>query len=158
MSSEYIQKELKSIIEDKSFEYPLNLAMASAWIMGNLKGLNLKVLDTQKTSSLADFFILGSASNITQMQSMAETMMAELRRLNFTIRSAEGMNGADWILIDAGDVISHIFLDSSRPVYDLDRLWGDAKIVKIPEHYYSSGDEELAQRRPGNSEDDKDYF
>ncbi|MFT6603537.1 MAG: ribosome-associated protein, partial [Bacteriovoracaceae bacterium] len=74
MSVEYVNTEVEKIINDKSFEFPQNLAMAAAWIMGNFKGLNLKVLDTRKRGSLADYFIMGSASNMTQAKSMADTI------------------------------------------------------------------------------------
>ena len=64
MSRDYVTKEVAAIITDKHYEAPLNLAMASAWIMGNFKGLNLKVLDLRKVSGISDFFVIGSASKI----------------------------------------------------------------------------------------------
>lgn len=157
MSREYVQTELKKIINDKNYEYPLNLAMASAWLIGNLKGINLKALDTRKMSSLADFFILGSATNITQLQSMAETIVTELKDLDFKVLSVEGLSGTDWVLIDLGDVLVHIFLDASRSVYDLDNLWTQAIPLEIPSEYYFSSDENEAPARTDNN-DEKDYF
>ena len=153
-NKDYISKEVNAIIENSEYEYPKNLAMASAWILGNLKAFNLKVLDTQNFSSLADYFIIASATNSTQAQAMADTVLSQLKKHGAKTRSTEGLNGADWILIDMADVIVHIFLDSARPVYDLDNLWSFAKDVEIPQDYYFS-DEEGA---PETSNDGNEYF
>ena len=72
MSKEYIEKHVNEIMGDKSITFPKTMAMASAWILGNLKGVNLKVLDVSRSSSLSDYFVLCSASNLTQAQSMAD--------------------------------------------------------------------------------------
>jgi ribosome-associated protein len=155
MSSDYIKKEVQTILDQADFEYPLNLAMSCAWLLGNLKGINLKVLDTQKMSSLADYFVMASATNTTQLQSMAETIVKQMREFDFPERSIEGLNGTDWVLIDLGDVLVHIFLETSRGVYDLDNLWMTAKPVTIPNEYYFSSETEEAQE---STKDDKDYF
>lgn len=136
MSNEYINAEVDKIVSDKSFPYPQNMAMAAAWIMGNFKGLNLKVLDTTKRSSLADFFIMGSASNMTQAKSISQEICNQLRRHDVKLLSKEGHGDAEWILIDLGDIIVHLFLDNTRTNYNLDELWQDAPQVKIPNEYY----------------------
>jgi ribosome-associated protein len=136
MSVEYVNAQVEKIVKDESLEFPLNLAMASAWIMGNFKGLNLKVLDTRKRGSLADFFIMGSASNMTQAKSMADVICVQLKKFNVNVLSKEGLGDAEWILLDLGDVIVHIFLDNTRTNYNLDELWQDAPQVQIPNEYY----------------------
>lgn len=136
MSAEYTQAEVDKIVGDKTFSYPLNLAMASAWVMGNLKGLNLKVLDTTKRSSLADYFIMGSASNMTQAKAMADEIVVQLKRHDVKVLSKEGLGGSDWILLDLGDIICHIFLDNTRTNYNLDELWEDSPQMPIPNEYY----------------------
>lgn len=136
MSSEYINTEVDKIVENKSFPYPQNMAMAAAWIMGNFKGLNLKVLDTTKRSSLADFFIMGSASNMTQAKSIADEICNQLKRHDVKLLSKEGLGDAEWILIDLGDIIVHLFLDNTRTNYNLDELWQDAPQIEIPNEYY----------------------
>lgn len=156
MSNDYIKKEVQSILDQKDLVYPLNLAMSCAWLLGNLKGINLKVLDTQKMSSLADYFVMASATNTTQLQSMADTIVKEVRDFDFPVRSIEGLNGTDWVLIDLGDVLVHIFLETSRGVYDLDNLWMTAKPVAIPNEYYFSSETEEATSQ--QTKDDKDYF
>lgn len=143
MSSEYINNQVDKIVNDKNYPYPLNLAMASTWLIGNLKGVNLKVLDVAKQSSLADFFVMGSANNPTMAKAMADEVIFQMKRVGHQIVSREGMNStADWILLDIGDIIVHIFLDSSRNAYDLDSLWATARPMPIPQDYYSSEEEQ----------------
>ncbi|MCF8057738.1 MAG: ribosome silencing factor [Bacteriovoracaceae bacterium] len=145
MSQEFINNEIKKIIDDKEFNYPRNMAMAAAWVLGNLKGINLKVFDVSHTSSLSDYYVLASATNTTQANAMASEIVRCLRNHELNFLSKEGVNGSDWILLDAGDIIIHIFLETAREIYGLEELWTDAKSVSIPQSYYfSSEDAEAA--------------
>lgn len=155
MSSEYVNKQVDAIVSDKALTYPLNIAMASTWILGNLKGVNLKVLEVTKQSSLADYFIMASATNSTQAQAMAEEVILQMKRAGHSIVSREGLSaGADWILLDIGDIIIHVFLESSRDAYDLDSLWGNAKHIPIPQDYYVQHDDEASTPKT----DDRGFF
>ena len=146
MSQEFIAAEVDKIVKNEEFPYPLNMAMASAWLLGNLKGINLKVFDVSASSSLADFYILASASNSTQANSMAGAIQNQLTRNGMNFISKEGINDSDWILLDGGDIIVHIFQESARDVYELESVWTDAKQVKIPnDYYFSSDDAEAAE-------------
>lgn len=157
MSNEFINKAVDKIVEDKNYPYPLNIAMASTWIIGNLKGVNLKVLDVAKQSSLADYFILGSANNQTQAKAMADEVLYQMKRVGYNAISREGMAAsADWILLDIGDIIIHIFLDSSRTSYDLDGLWDTAKHMDIPQDYYVSDNEEQPAKQ--NDSEGRGFF
>ena len=156
MSREYVTKEVQAIFKDSNFPEPLNLAMASAWIMGNFKGINLKVLDMKDKSGIADLFVLGSASNPTQAAAMAEEISFQMRNLGIEAISREGLkHSTDWILLDYGDVIIHIFHEPARLVYDLDLLYKNAISIEIPESYYFSTPE--SDRRGGN-DDGRNYF
>jgi len=153
MSNEYIQTEVNKILKSEEFPFPLNLAMASTWICGNLKGINLKILDVTKTSSLSDYFVLASASNSIQASAMADEVIRQLKTAGHQSISQEGKNGSDWILIDFGDIIVHIFLDFSRDVYDLDSLWKEAAPINIPTDYYFSGPDDNS-----SSDHGRDFF
>jgi ribosome-associated protein len=157
MSQDYISKEVTAIITDKALEAPLNIAMASAWIMGNFKGLNLKVLDLRKVSGIADFFVIGSAGNPTQATAMAEEISTQMRLNGVEAISREGLkNNTDWILLDYGDIIVHVFHEPSRSVYDLEHLYKNALSVDIPESYYFSTPEEA--RKKTNDDGGRNYF
>jgi ribosome-associated protein len=157
MNRDYITKEVAEIISDKNFEAPLNVAMASAWIMGNFKGLNLKVLDLRKVSGIADFFVIGSASNPTQASAMAEEISHQMRLNGVEALSREGMKtNTDWILLDYGDIIVHVFHEPSRTVYDLEQLYKNSISIDIPESYYFSTPE--SERRNGGDDSGRNYF
>ncbi len=133
----YIKENFSKVISDKTLDFPLNLAMASAWTLANFKGMNVKIFDVRdNNNSLADFYVIGSSENINQSRAMAETLK-ELFKTNGTqLISYEGEETADWMLMDIGDVIVHIFQGPFREIYDLDQLWMSFPQVSIPEHYY----------------------
>lgn len=157
MSREYVNKEVDKVINTSTFKFPENFAMASAWIMGNFKGVNLKVLNVKEKSSLTDYFVMASTGNIIQSRAMAEEIVKQFKRHKHTPISQEGIQDADWILLDFNDIIIHIFLENSREFYDLDRLWEEATSVEIPQSYYfsSTDDQENSAKSSGS---DDDYF
>ena len=152
MSNEYVEKNVDQIVDSKELEFPLNLAMATTWILGNFKGINLKILDMKNSTSLADYYVLASATNASQSSAMSNEIIKQMQRREINVVSKEGThNGADWILLDLGDFIVHIFQETSRNIYDLDNLW-DAPTVAIPNEYYYSEENEAAQDK------DKGFF
>lgn len=152
MSNEFIDKNVTEIFNNKEFHFPLNSAMAAAWILGNLKGINLKVYDVRKISSLGDYYVMASATNIRQAHAMAEVVGAQLKKHGLKVLSTEGKADSDWILLDLGDIIVHIFLEVSRGNYNLETLWDDAVQVEIPNAYYFSDE------RSDSDDSGKDYF
>ena len=136
MANEYIQGEVKKVITNPSFEFPLNHAMASAWILANFKGDNLKVFDMRKSTSLVDYSVIATAQNATQARAMIDEISANLKQQGANIVSYEGYEGADWILLDTGDIMVHVFNGPARDVYDLDMIYAKNPQVKIPEEYY----------------------
>lgn len=153
-ANEYVQSEVNKVIKDGSFEFPLNHAMASAWICANYKGDNLKVFDMRKTSALSDYSVLATAQNATQARAMADEISANLQNHGAKILSYEGYENADWILLDTGDVIVHIFNGHARDVYDLDLVYAKNQQVKIPEDYYFGKPTAVSADKP----DLKGYF
>jgi ribosome-associated protein len=134
--NEYVQNEVNKIISNTSFEFPLNHAMASAWIVANFKGDNLKIFDLRKSSALCDYSILATAQNATQARAMVDEISGNLKNHGASIVSYEGYESADWILLDTGDIIVHIFNGPARDVYDLDMVLVKNAQVKIPEEFY----------------------
>lgn len=157
--NDYIKKHVDEIVEKGGYEYPLNIAMAAAWICGNFKAINLKVLDLTEMSSLADYFVFATATNTTMAKSISEEVSAQLKKHGVNVVSKEGLGDTDWILIDLGDIIVHIFQEMSREIYDLDNLWIKAPRVEIPNEYYMpdpNSDDDTSNK--SNSKDDLDYF
>ncbi len=96
------------------------------------KALNIRVLDLREVTSFADYFLLCSGSNPRQIQAIADEIILCLKRLGERANSIEGYEAAEWVLVDYGDLLVHIFSEQSREYYDLDRLWRHAKDVEIP--------------------------
>lgn len=136
MANEYVQAEVNKVISNPGFEFPLNHAMASAWILANFKGDNLKVFDLRKTSALCDYSILATAQNATQARAMVDEISSNLKQHGANIVSYEGYESADWILLDTGDIIVHVFNGPARDVYDLDMILARNAQIKIPEEFY----------------------
>lgn len=134
--NEYVQGEVSKVIANPGFEFPLNHAMASAWIVANYKGENLKIFDLRKTSALCDYSILATAQNATQARAMVDEISHNLQQVGAKIVSYEGYDSADWILLDTGDIILHVFNGTARDVYDLDMIYARAPQMKIPEEFY----------------------
>ncbi len=135
-ANEYVQSEVKKIISNQDYEFPLNHAMASAWIMANFKGDNLKIFDLRKSSALCDYSIIATAQNATQARAMVDEISSNLRENGASVVSYEGYESADWILLDTGDIIVHIFNGPARDVYDLDMVLVKNPQIKIPEDFY----------------------
>lgn len=135
---DYRLKKFNQIVEEGKSEFPKNIALAASWTLADFKGINLKIIDMRETSSLSDYYVIASAENTTTARSMADTLSMLLKRNNLAIRSLEGTEDAEWILIDCSDIIVHIFLESVREIFDLDNLWRENPQIEIPQEYYFS--------------------
>ena len=92
---------------------------------------NIRVLDLREVTSFADYFVIASGANSRQIQAIADEIHQRLKKLGEMPNSMEGYDNADWILMDYGDYLVHIFSDKARLYYDLERLWRDAKTVEL---------------------------
>jgi ribosome-associated protein len=80
---------------------------------------------------VADYFFICHAENIRQMQAIANAIKKELREMGVRPLGIEGDSvKSNWILVDLGDVVVHVFLPESREFYDLERLWSDAERIE----------------------------
>ena len=89
------------------------------------------VIDIEKVSTLADYFIIASGSNRNQVQAMADNVDEVLGRAGYNCKQMEGYQTANWILMDYGDIVIHIFDEENRLFYDLERIWRDGKSVEV---------------------------
>ena len=100
---------------------------------GEKKAHDLVVLDLREVASFTDYFVIASGTNVRQVQAVADEVQEQLRK-QLQVRPArvEGYNTAEWVLLDYGDFIFHVFEEKSRRFYDLERLWRDAARVPLP--------------------------
>ena len=98
------------------------------------KAFDLRALDLREIASFTEFFIIASGSNQRQVQAISDEIEEQLKKqLKAKPVRTEGYSAAEWVLMDYGDFIVHIFEEKAREFYDLERLWRDAKKVEIPE-------------------------
>ena len=93
------------------------------------KGFDIKVLDISKISSFADIFIIASGNNVNQIQAICNNILDVAHKNHYEVKMLEGYDKANWILIDFGDIIVHIFDRENRNYYHLDHLWNDATVL-----------------------------
>lgn len=95
------------------------------------KGIDISILDLEGLTSLTDYFVLVSANNVKHSQSIADEIEDKAAELGTTVIHREGYREGDWVLLDFGDIICHIFSGESRQFYGLEQLWSDAKQVEF---------------------------
>lgn len=95
------------------------------------KAVDIRVLDIEEISTIADYFIIASGANRNQVQAMADQVEETLGKAGFEPKSVEGYRNANWILLDYGDVVLHIFDEENRLFYDLERIWRDGTQVEL---------------------------
>lgn len=96
------------------------------------RGEDIVVLNMQNISLLADYFIICHGNSDRQLQAMAREVQEKAEENGFTVKRVEGYDTARWILVDIGDVVVHIFHKDERAFYNLERLWGDAPQLDVP--------------------------
>ena len=106
--------------------------MFSAQAAREKKGEEIVILEVDRLTTLADFFVLCSADSRRQVLAIAEAIEENLSGHGLSPSSIEGRENALWILMDYSDVIIHVFRQEAREFYDLERLWGDAPRLSLP--------------------------
>lgn len=114
-------------MENKSFEM-VKLAIEA---LEDKKAEDIKIIDIREISVLADYFIIAGGSNPSQIQALCDNVQEKLGRAGYPERQTEGYEAANWVLVDFGDVIVHIFDKENRLLYDLERLWRDGSQIDV---------------------------
>ena len=95
------------------------------------KAVDMTVLRLAEITSFTDFFVICSGASTRQVQAIADGVIEELKRLGLRSMNTEGYANAEWVLIDFGTFVVHVFTEASRRFYDLERLWRDAERVEL---------------------------
>ena len=96
------------------------------------KGVNPVILDMTDHLRIVDYFVIVSAGNRRQVVTLVEEIERKVRETGRKPLRTEGVDQAEWVLLDYGDIVVHVFLDDIREFYDLERLWSDAPRVDLP--------------------------
>jgi len=106
--------------------------LAALQAAGEKKAIDIVVLDLREIASFTDYFIVTSGANERQVQAISDAVYESLKKIGSTAARVEGYKTAEWILLDYGDFVIHVFEQKARNFYDLERLWRGAKRVKLP--------------------------
>src|ERR1051325_1957467 len=95
------------------------------------KALNPTVLDLRGIASFTDFFLIFTGANRRQAQAISDEIVEQLKHHGSPAARVEGYQTAEWILVDYGDFVVHIFDEKARHFYDLERLWREARRLDV---------------------------
>jgi ribosome-associated protein len=101
--------------------------------MSEKKASDIIIINIGSVATFTDFFIICSGSSTRQVQAISDEVIEKLREQKARPMHIEGQKNAEWVLVDYGDIVIHVFTESARRFYDLERLWRDAEIVPLPE-------------------------
>ena len=94
-------------------------------ILNDNKAMEIKSIDLKNKTSIADFMIIASGNSSKHIQALSEILLETLKQKGYTNCRLEGRNSNEWKLIDAIDIIVHIFHPEKRKFYDLERMWSE---------------------------------
>jgi ribosome-associated protein len=115
-------------VNGDEFDDRIRLALHAA---AEKKAIDLTVLDLRGVATFTDYFIISTGANKRQMQAIVDSIVEQLKRQGSPAARVEGYQAAEWILIDYGDFIVHVFDEKSRKFYDLEYLWREAKRQRV---------------------------
>jgi ribosome-associated protein len=114
-------------------DLPQELVLTLGRLALERKAQDLVVLDLRKLNAFTDFMIILSGRSTRQVQAIAEHLLRRAKGLGVRPLGREGLKRAQWVLLDFGEVVVHIFLADLRNYYDLEGLWSDAALLEWPE-------------------------
>ena len=124
--------EIRTESEDSSLR-SREIALTAAGLALRKKAVDPVVLELTGLTVIADYFVICSGENITQVRAIAEFIEEEFSRKGIRPLGIEGLDYSHWVLLDYGDIIIHVFEKETRSYYSLERLWMDAKTIEVDE-------------------------
>jgi ribosome-associated protein len=112
--------------------FPSQLITAIAAVRDK-KATDIVVLDLKKTGAFTDYFLICTGANPRQVHAIADAVEQALKAKHVRPSHLEGYRRAEWVLVDYFDFIVHVFSPSARSFYGLERLWGNAARIELPE-------------------------
>ena len=99
--------------------------------LADKKAEDVRLIDISEVSVIADVFMIAGGNNRSQIQALCDNVEEKLGRAGYLVKQIEGYEAANWILMDFGSIIVHIFDKENRLLYDLERLWRDGKQIDM---------------------------
>ncbi len=111
-----------------------DIAVAAARAMDDKKAENIQILKMSGVMVETDYFVICSCTSFPQMQAVAQSVLDEMEKLNVPLKQQEGRSNNNWMLLDYGDMVVHIFMEAEREYYNLEKLWADAERIPFSDH------------------------
>ena len=115
------------------YEQSTQMAKLTITALEEKKAEDIRVIDISEVSVLGDYFIFASGNNRNQIQAMSDEVERLLGKSGYLVKHIEGYDNANWILLDFGDIIIHLFDKENRLFYNLERIWRDGREVTFTE-------------------------
>ena len=93
------------------------------------KAEDIQIIDISEISPMADYFVIANGTNVNQVHALCDNVSEELAKTKVLTKQTEGYTVGNWILMDYGDIIVHIFSREDRDFYNLEHIWGDCKVL-----------------------------
>lgn len=134
---------LRSVLQQPLSEAPADIApealddriIAALDAASDKKAIDLVLIDLRAIATFTDYFLITSGANQRQVQAIADEVVDKLKKAGTPAARVEGYRTAEWVLVDYGDFIVHVFEDKARKFYDLERLWREGKRVQLPAQF-----------------------
>ena len=104
--------------------------------LSDKKGKDILYIDVEKNTSVCDYFVICSASSAPQVKGLCDHVVEKMEEIGLRPKAREGYSEGRWIVLDFGDIVTHIFNDENRLFYHLERLWADGTNMT---HYTEDG-------------------
>src|SRR5262245_51137737 len=124
-----MKKAVQTRTRKPRFSSELIIAIAAA---RDKKATDIVVLDLRKTGAFTDYFLICTGANSRQVHAIADSVEQALKAKHVRPSHLEGYQRAEWVLVDYFDFIVHVFSPSARAFYGLERLWGNAARIELP--------------------------
>jgi len=121
---------IRSLLKFKILE-EMNLLNIIAQAISDKKGFNIIALDVKGLSSLTDYLVIAEGNVDRHVMAIARNVQEDLLAQGLKPIHVEGLKNGDWIVLDYGEVMIHLFMPGMREKYQLERLWKDAKLVEL---------------------------
>lgn len=107
------------------------VAAIAAKALDSKKGIDLRLIEISDISTLADYFLICTASSNTHVRTLCDAVEEAMDEVGEPMVGREGHRGGTWVVLDFGCVVVHVFTEETRAFYDLERLWQDGKQVSM---------------------------
>lgn len=107
------------------------VAAIAAKALDSKKGIDLRLIEISDISTLADYFLICTASSNTHVRTLCDAVEEAMDEAGEPMVGREGHRGGTWVVLDFGYVVVHVFTEETRAFYDLERLWQDGKQVSM---------------------------